>query len=106
MKKNKSQPKVDDYVEAIQEESTNTISSSIEPPSHNRSSSYTKIKGGFDMQKMKQNAAREARVKLNQMVNKDVKIDYLTESREMRKLKQGTKQEIDWKNIVRTAMMN
>ena len=96
MKKNKSLPKVDDYTAIIQEESTYTVSSSIEPPSKNKSSSRTKIKGGFDMQKMKQNAAREARVKLNQMVNKNVKIDYLTVSREMRKMKQGTKQEIDW----------
>ena len=96
MKKNKSLPKVDDYTAIIQEESTYTVSSSIEPPSKNKSSSRTKIKGGFDMLKMKQNAAREARVKLNQMVNKNVKIDYLTGSREMRKMKQGTKQEIDW----------
>ena len=75
---------MDDYTEAIPEESTNTLSSSIEQPATNRNSSQIKIKGGFDMQKMKQNAAREARVKLNQMVNKDVKIDYLTGSREMR----------------------
>ena len=58
------------------------------------------------MQKMKQNAAREARVKLNQMVNKDVKIDYLTGSREMRQHKETHSEEMDWTNILRKSVMN
>ena len=43
-----------------------------------------KIKGGHDVRKMEINAAREARVKLNQISIKEQKIDYLTNLREDR----------------------
>ena len=40
------------------------------------------------------------------MVNKDVKIDYLTGSREIRNKKQSNQEGLDWKNILRKSVMN
>jgi len=52
---------------------------------------------------MKQNAAREARVKLNQMVNKSTKIDYLTQARESRIANQEPSDEFNWEEILRKS---
>ena len=57
------------------------------------------------MQKMKVNAAREARVKLNQMINKETKIDYLTNQKEVRKIKMQPSEEFNWEEILRKSLM-
>ena len=65
--------------DTIKEESITTVASTDDGMKQGKV--QIRVKGTFDIQKMKQNAAREARVKLNKMVNKTGMVDYLTQAR-------------------------
>ena len=62
--------------DTIKEESITTVASTED--GKKKGEYQVRVKGSFDIHKMKKNAAREARVKLNKMVNKTGMVDYLT----------------------------
>ncbi len=88
--------------DTIKEETISTIAST--DGGKKEGAIQVRVKGGYDIQKMKQNAAREARVKLNKMVNKSGTVDYLTQARNNRSNSNEPNAAFDWSEILRKSL--